>query len=284
MLSKRRSLRVPAPALAALWMAIGIATSQPAAKNPLQKNSNASASLVVQGKQIFTSSCAQCHGLDGKGSERAPNIVDRANAQRASDSQIFQIIQNGVPGTGMPAFHSLHNPQIRAVVVYIRALQGKNKTAALPGNPDQGKTLFFGKTGCSECHMIAGEGGFIASDLSEYARTHEIEQIRSAIVDPASTGRQVRLVTVTLRGGERYMGRVRDEDNFSIQLQSLDGIFYFLSKSDIEKMQSDPQSLMPSDYGSRLNPHELNDLISCLMKVAGSSGSATPAKVEEWEQ
>lgn len=237
-----------------------------------------------RGKQTFSSSCSQCHGLDGKGSERAPNIVDRVTVQRLSDSETFHIIENGVPGTGMPAFHSLESSQIRAVVAYLRALQGKNKSAALPGNPERGKALFFGKAECSRCHMVAGEGGFIASDLSEYARIHQVEQIRSAIVDPASTGREVRMVTVTLHSGEQYVGRVRDEDNFSVQLQTLDGTFYFLSKSDIQQMQSDSQSLMPADYGSRLDPRELNDLVSYLMKVAGANGSTTPSKAEEWEQ
>jgi cytochrome c oxidase cbb3-type subunit III len=285
MLSKRRSLRVLAPALAILWIAIGVAASQTAAKSPPQKNSSAPASSFAgQGKKIFTSSCAQCHGLDGKGSERAPNIADRPNVQRLSDAQISHIVENGVPGTGMPAFHSFQPPQIRAVVGYLRTLQGKNKAVSLPGNPATGKTIFSGKAGCSECHMVAGEGGFIASDLSEYARSHTVEQIRAAIVDPASGGRPVRLVTVALRSGEKLVGRVRDEDNFSVQLQTLDGTFHFLSKSDIDKMDSDSQPLMPSNYGSKLDAHELNDVISYLMNVAGSSGEATAKKIDEWEQ
>jgi cytochrome c oxidase cbb3-type subunit III len=280
MLWKRRSLRVLASALAALWIVIGVAASQTTANNSQPKNSN----LSTRGKQIFSSACAQCHGLDGKGSERAPNIADRPNIQRLSDTQISHIIENGVPGTGMPAFHSLQTSQIRAVVGYLRTLQGKNRAAALPGSPEQGKTLFFGKAGCSRCHMVAGDGGFIASDLSEYARIHQVEQIRSAIIDPASTGRQAHLITVTLHSGQKYSGEVRDEDNFSMQLQSLDGTFYFLPKSEIDRMESDSHSLMPSDYGMRLDSRELNDLISFLMKVAGTSAVTPPVKGEEWEQ
>jgi cytochrome c oxidase cbb3-type subunit III len=236
-----------------------------------------------RGKQIFTSSCAQCHGLDGKGSERAPNIADRPNIQRLSDSQISHIVENGVPGTGMPAFHSFGNSQIRAVVAYLRILQGKNETASLPGNPEQGKVLFFGKAGCSQCHMVAGNGGFIASDLSEYARIHDAKQIRSAIVDPASTGQQTRLVTVMLHNGEKYTGRVRDEDNFSMQVQSLDGTFYFLSKSEIDKTQVDSQPLMPTDYNTRLDAHELNDVISYLIREAGGVDPVASKKANELE-
>jgi cytochrome c oxidase cbb3-type subunit III len=240
-------------------------------------------SLANRGKQIFSSTCAQCHGLDGKGSERAPNIVDRPSVQRASDSQIFHIIENGVPGTGMPAFHSLEGSQIHALVAYLRALQGKIETAGLPGNPKQGKVLFFGKAGCSQCHMVDGVGGFIASDLSEYARIHPAEQIRGAIVDPASAGNRVRRVSVTLHSGEKYAGRVRDEDNFSLQLQALDGAFYFFSKSEIDDVQADVKSLMPSDYGARLNAHEVNDIISYLVQAAGGSDVAAQKKASEFE-
>lgn len=264
-----------------LLVCVGVFTAS--AQNPAQKRPASSRPESIQGKPIFTSSCAQCHGLDGKGSERAPNIADRPNVQKLSDAQISHIIENGVPGTGMPAFHSLQISQVRAVVGYLRSLQGKSGTARLPGNPASGKNIFFGKGGCSECHMVRGEGGFIASDLSEYAQSHTVEQIRSAIADPASGGRQVRLVTATLRGGEKYVGRMRDEDNFSVQLQTLDGAFHFFSKSDIDKIEPDPQPLMPSNYGSKLDDRELNDVVGYLMSVAGASGHEPAKKRDEWE-
>jgi cytochrome c oxidase cbb3-type subunit III len=285
MLSKRRSLRILAAAIAVFWIAIGLASSQTAAKSPQQKSSNASVSSSSgQGKKIFASTCAQCHGLDGKGSERAPNIADRPAVRRLSDTQISHIIENGVPGTGMPAFHSFQSAQVRALVAYLRVLQGVNNSIALPGNPERGKSLFFGTAGCSACHMVAGDGGFIASDLSDYARSHTVEQIRGAIADPANNGRAVRLVTATLHSGDKYVGRIRDEDNFSLQLQTLDGAFHFLSKSDIGNIEPDSRLLMPSDYGSKLQPAELNDIVSYLMSVAGSNGSAPPKKMDDWEE
>jgi cytochrome c oxidase cbb3-type subunit III len=241
-------------------------------------------SAAARGKQTYSSTCGGCHGLDGKGGERAPNIADRPSVQRLSNSQIAHIIENGVPGTGMPAFHSLASSEIKSIVAYLRTLQGAKRVTALPGDPDRGKRVFFGKAGCSECHMVAGEGGFIASDLSGYARAHEVEQIRSVIVTPLSANRQIRLATVSTRSGEKYTGRVRNEDNFSLQLQSLDGSFHFLAKSDIEKLEYESQPFMPSDYGTTLNASELNDVVSYLIKAAGPSDSSTVKKAEEWEQ
>lgn len=235
------------------------------------------------GKQSFAGTCAGCHGLDGKGGERAPNIADRPSVQRLSDVQLFHIIQNGIPGTGMPAFHSLESSQIKMLVGYLRTLQGTKRDFRLPGDAQRGKEIFSGKGGCAQCHMMAGAGGFIASDLSEYTRTHDLAEIRSAITNPASGSRPVKLITVILRSGEKYSGRVRDEDNFSLQLQTLDGKFFFLSKADIEKFDYDSQTLMPSNYGSKLDAKELNDLISYLMTTAGDS-EPTHSKPNDWDE
>ena len=268
--------------LAALWAAYCLA-AWPQTPQQLASQKNARPTST-RGKQTFASTCANCHGLDGRGAERAPNIVENPKVQRLSDVQIAHIIENGIPGTGMPAFHSFEATDVKAVVTYLRTLQGTRQTVKLPGDPVRGEALFFGKTGCSACHMIAGKGGFIASDLSKYARTHDVEQIRGAITTPAlASDRQPRLVTATIRGGEKVVGRIRNEDNFSLQLQMLDGTFHFVTKSDLEALEYNSQPLMPADYSSTLNPNELNDVVSYLMKVAGASAAGTPKKADEWE-
>ena len=280
MLSSRRSQF--ALLLVALCVGSGLgAWSQTPRQNLPQTNLKL---LSTRGKQTFASTCAGCHGLDGRGGERAPNIVENPKVQQLSDAQIFRVIENGVPGTGMPAFHSLARVEVEAVVAYLRSLQGTNRTLNLPGDPDRGQTVFFGKAGCSGCHMAAGKGGFIASDLSGYARSHAVEQIRSAITSPTpGNDRRARLVTATLRGGETYVGRIRNEDNFSVQLQTLDGTFYFVDKSDLEGLETS-QTPMHTDYGSTLSSVELNNVVSYLMRVAGASKWETPAKENEWEE
>jgi len=266
----------------ALWAALGpTAWSQNARRNPGQKTATPTS---TRGKQTFASTCAHCHGLDGRGGERAPDIAENPRVQRLSDVQIAHIVENGIPGTAMPAFHSLATSDVTAVVTYLRTLQGTKQAVKLPGDPVRGEAIFFGNAGCSNCHMIAGKGGFIASDLSSYSRTHTVEQIRSAITDPAATSdQQARLVTATTRAGEKVVGRIRNEDNFSLQLQTLEGTFHFDSRSDLEGLQYNSQPLMPSDYSSTLHPDELNDVVSYLIKVAGANASGTPKKADEFE-
>ncbi|MFZ0735273.1 MAG: c-type cytochrome [Candidatus Sulfotelmatobacter sp.] len=260
---------------------VGIAPT--GSSQTVNQSKGASVSIVDQGKQLLASNCAACHGMDGTGSERAPNITDSPRMRELSDVQLEDIIANGLPGTGMPAFHSLSDSLIRDLIAYLRNPEGAGNTAKPPGTPKNGEAIFFGQAGCSKCHMIAGQGGFIASDLTDYARTHPADQVRAAILGTSSGEKHVRLATAVLRNGEKYVGRVRNEDNFSLQLQSLDGTFHFLARSQLEKLDYDPQPMMPASMGSSLSASELNDLISYLLSVAGNAGPQVRAKDNEMD-
>jgi cytochrome c oxidase cbb3-type subunit III len=237
---------------------------------------------IADGRQVFENRCAGCHGIDGRGGERAPDLATTAKTQRRSDSALAQIISNGIPAAGMPSFSAMDASTSRALVKYLRFLQGKTGSAALPGNPQNGKAIFFGRARCSECHLAAGAGGFIASDLSSYGRSRPIEEIRDAIVKPNQPSNVPRgTVTIATRAGQTLTGVLRNEDNFSLQLQSLDGAFHLLIKSDVASIKRDSNSLMPADYGSTLSASELNDLVSFLMTVAQQDKSVRDPKKNE---
>jgi putative heme-binding domain-containing protein len=178
----------------------------------------------------------------------------------------------------MPAFHSLSAPQVHDLVSYLRALQGKTETRTIPGNAARGKEIFFAKGECSNCHAVAGQGGFLGPDLSSYGAMSSASQIRDAITNsnrivPAG----YKSAVATTHDGARIEGVVRNEDNFSLQLQTQDGSFHFFQKSDLQKFEYLNQPIMPSNYGQRLTQDELNDLVSFLME-ATSSHDKMPAK------
>jgi putative heme-binding domain-containing protein len=234
---------------------------------------------IADGRQVFENRCAGCHGIDGRGGERAPDIATSAKTQRRGDSELAQIINNGIPSGGMPSFSTLDASTSRALVRYLRFLQGKTGSAALPGDPQSGKAIFFGRARCSECHLAAGAGGFIAPDLSSYGRARPVEEIRDAIVKPGQPSNAFRgTITIATRAGLTFTGVLRNEDNFSLQLQSLDGAFHLLMKSDVASITRDWNSLMPADYGSTLSVGELNDLVSFLMSVAQQDKSSPDPK------
>jgi putative heme-binding domain-containing protein len=228
------------------------------------------------GQLTFASSCAGRHGLDVRGTEKAPNIAGNVNVQHLTDAQLADIISHGVPGTGMPSFRSLTPAQVRSVVGYLHILQGKMKARALPGDAAEGKKIFFGKGDCSTCHTISGEGVFLGPDLSTYGSAMSADAILKSILNPARViPPGYKPATVTTRDGTRVEGVVRNEDNFSVQLQIKDGSFFFLQKSEVQSLEYGSQSLMPQTYGDRLSRAELNDLSSFLMSAPPPSKTAT---------
>src|SRR6267378_1670817 len=258
--------------------AYGLGVKERAGRPARAKQSERS---IADGRQVFENRCAGCHGIDGRGGERAPDIATTAKTQRRSDSALAQIISNGIPAAGMPSFSAMDDSTSRALVKYLRFLQGKTGSAALPGNPQNGKAIFFGRARCSECHLAAGAGGFIASDLSSYGRSRPVEEIREAIIKPNQPSNGPRgTITIATRAGQTLTGVLRNEDNFSLQLQSLDGAFHLLMKSDVASIKRDSNSLMPADYGSTLSAGELNDLVSFLISVAQHDTSPDPKKTE----
>jgi cytochrome c oxidase cbb3-type subunit III len=194
-----------------------------------------------------------------------------------SESDISRVIRQGVESKGMPAFgRDLDARAVRDVANYLLTLiQGGSQTGRLPGDAACGKALFFGKAACADCHAVGGSGGFLGADLSVYAASHAIDDIRDAITDPnKNPERRAKTITVVTRAGQRFTGIARNEDNFSLQLQTPDGAFHLLPKSELEHVDYTEKSLMPADYAQRLNARELNDVISFLMQAAAANAKS----------
>jgi cytochrome c oxidase cbb3-type subunit 3 len=117
--------------------------------------------------------------------------------------------------------------------------------------------------------MANGAGGFIGADLSAYARGKSAKGIRDSLINPISD--RGKAVVITNADGTQFHGIVRNEDNFSLQLQTSDGAFHFFEKSSLQRIERRPEPIMPTDYESRLSPQELNDVVSYLIQL-GQSG------------
>jgi len=226
-------------------------------------------SSVAAGHQTFNSVCASCHGLDGRGGERGPDIASRPEITRLTDEETLKVLRNGIPEKGMPPFAAMGPAKLSDLLSYLRVLQGKGAQAPVSGDAQKGKELFSGKGGCSACHMVNGSGGFLGPELSSYGGSHSAADIREAIVSPKErAGGRNAAAEVTTKDGKSYSGLVRNEDNFSLQLQSPDGAFHFFSKSDVAAIAYRKEPFMPADYGTKLSPAELDALAAYLLQVA----------------
>jgi putative heme-binding domain-containing protein len=225
------------------------------------------------GSALFAENCAACHGSDGRGGERAPNIATRPNIAGLSDARLNSIVANGIPAGGMPAFSFLGSQQVDALVAYLRVLQGLTSTgnATLPGDPQSGKAIFFRASSCSGCHMVNGEGGYMGPDLSSFARGRTVAVVELAIEHPPERlAYSNRLATATTRSGQSFTGLIRSQDNFVVVLQSQDGAYHSLSRDNLRALTLSEQPYMPENYGITLSRRQLNDLVSFLLKSAQS--------------
>jgi cytochrome c oxidase cbb3-type subunit 3 len=233
-------------------------------------------------KSIFEAKCATCHGLDGQGGEHAPDIIRRAAVKALSDEALVNLIHDGIPEEGMPAFPSLGGEDAHAVVAYLRFLQGKSAGKPTSRDPARGHDLFFGKAGCSTCHEIESRGQFVTGDLAGFGRDRDADEIRDAILKPAGGPQQT--VTAVARDGRKFSGTIRNEDNASLQLQDRDGRFYLLMKSSLVSVRRKAGNPMPVDYGQRLSSTEIDDLIGYILREARLSDPSSSPAAEDHAQ
>jgi mono/diheme cytochrome c family protein len=78
----------------------------------------ATADVMKDAREHFADHCAQCHANDGSGNtDMGKNLYPRAPDMRLaatqdlSDGELYYIIRNGVPLTGMPAWGEPHTDQ-----------------------------------------------------------------------------------------------------------------------------------------------------------------------------
>src|SRR5580704_11019134 len=224
----------------------------PSDRNPFAGQPDA----IAAGGKLFATSCSACHGANGEGG-RGPNLTTGRAIRRLNDRGMFTTIRSGVPGTDMPP-STLPDDQTWRLVAFVRDLSAPAYEGQLPGDPDAGAAIFFGKGGCSGCHMIHGRGGFLGPDLTDAGALHTVPQLREALLKPsARIADGYQGVTATTLDGAKISGVARHNDDSSIQILDAKGDLHLLSKSKLRDVLFQKNSLMPEDYGHRLTPDEI---------------------------
>lgn len=224
--------------------------------------------LIDAGRRHFEAHCAACHGADGKGGERGPDIVSPENARRRSADELSELIRRGIPTGGMPAFQ-LPARELQELIAFVRSLSAPAIESAAAGDAAAGAAFFFGKGNCSSCHMVNGRGGVTGPDLSELAAERTLPEIQQSLRAPgARITPGFSLVSARLNDGRTLRGFVRNESNYDLQFQSLDGKFHLLRRQEVAELIRETTSLMPE---LKANEEETRNLLAYLSRLSGGA-------------
>lgn len=224
------------------------------------------AAEVARGQSQFKSSCGFCHGEDATGS-RAPDLVRSSIvAHDENGSLLTPTIRNGRPDKGMPAFSSLSNDQIAAIVIFLhhQAYEAAHSAHVpgnyplaklLTGNAEEGKTFFLGSGGCSGCHSVDGDLKGIAGRLSPI-------DLQQRMVYPGR-GHEKITATITSKDGTKYEGDVVHHDEFRIGIIGQDGWYRSFDVPDVTIAIHDPLQAH-RDLMTRYTDDDLHNLFAFL--------------------
>jgi len=251
-------------------------------KNPFAGNTEAAAA----GQKTYEQTCQACHGGGGRGSERGPALTSGRFSRGGLDGEIFLNIRNGIKGTAMPPFAGLKQEQVWQLVTFIRAISGGAAATGetTSGDAAIGEQLFFGKANCASCHGVNARGGIAGPDLSTAGRL-PVEQLRTKILSPADAppggrrrgGAESIVVTAKTKDGRTLRGMRTANDTFSVHLMTATGERHMLSKTALADLRMEPGTLMPADYGTRLNTVELQNLLAYLKTLESRDLTKTSA-------
>ena len=245
-------------------------------KNPVAGQLEA----IAAGKKLYLESCSGCHGPTAEGG-RGPNLAQGDQIRGATNRQLLSIITEGVKGSDMPP-SALASDKVWQLIAYLRNLTAVAFDSLAPGDAQAGKTLFFGKAGCANCHTIRGHGGYPGPDLTNIGRIRSMRQLRESLFDPdAQIADGYGGVTVTTRSGQTISGVARDNTNYAIQILDEHGKVHRLRKRDLREVTLRTDSLMPKDYKQRLSADDIDNLLAFLsrqsLRGAGAADVAPAA-------
>jgi len=242
------------------------------------------ADSLASGRRHFEARCGGCHGADGMGGERAPAIGSEDRKRLRSDDAVRDLIHNGIPDAGMPAFN-VPEPEISELVAFVRSRVTPVGESMVPGNPAAGEAFFFGDGRCAECHTINGHGSVKGPDLTNAGSELTLAEMEQVLLHPeARRKRGYEVATVKLRSGAPIHGFLRNESLYDLQVQGFDGQLHLLRRADVATIEREKASYMPA---LKADATVLQDLVAFLASPRADLSVAATADLPgaiTWEQ
>ena len=139
-----------------------------------------------------------------------------------------------------------------------------------PGNPDEGRRVFFSAAAnCATCHIAEGRGVKVGPDLSTIARSSDRAKLVDSILQPSrEIGPLYVMKTATLKDGRTIAGVQSDKETGGrVDLIQPGGKVERIPHNQVAKLDVAPVSLMPEAIESALTVQEFRDLIAWLLTL-----------------
>ena len=189
---------------------------------------------VARGKDLYGANCTFCHGKEATGGNSGPDLLRSVLVNHDEKGELISpVIRQGRTSKGMPGF-PLGDNQISDLVAF---LHQRNRDARLRftykvssvaiGDPFAGKAYF--ESHCASCHAAS-------HDLAGIASKYQRDGLQQRWLDPAGQSADV-IVTITLSIGQKYTGKLKHLDEFSVSLYDSQGnyrSFALNSKAKVE--------------------------------------------------
>jgi putative membrane-bound dehydrogenase-like protein len=197
-------------------------------------------------------------------SERATDLLEALNAHRLTSRELTAVQTRALRNHSNEKVRSLAakvlaapDPQTRALDAYKGALESKGDIA-------RGKTIYVQR--CASCHRSDKEGSSVGPDFVAMKNAGR-EKLLANIIDPnREVPPQYVAFTAETKTGDVVSGLIRSETGTSITFLAPNGVITPLLRSEIAKLQSQQQSLMPEGLVADLSQQQIADLLAFILE------------------
>jgi mono/diheme cytochrome c family protein len=193
-----------------------------------------------RGQQIYSTTCAECHGADVRGTPDGPDLIrslavlhDRAQQLHGKELAPLFKQPNHTFELSDAQVADLAQFFTRSVNKILRSGYSNQPTEMLSGDAKAGEAYFNGAGGCSSCHSVTGDLAGIGSKLDPAMLQQRMVfpatgafggRGRGAAAPAAPTPPRPRTeVTVTPAAGPVVTGALVRIDDFNVTLEDASG-------------------------------------------------------------
>ena len=223
------------------------------------------------GANLYSKNCAVCHGQNGDGGIGIPLAL--ASFQSSiDDNYLRSTIRHGRPGRVMPAFKTLSDAEVDAIVKYVRNWNKEpRRTFAkqrVSGDPKHGRQL-FGQH-CAACHGANGEGG--KGTGVTFSRPRDLPIMAPALHNPGFLGSATDSMIKTILIKGRAGTPMRSFLKAGLKEKDIDDIVSYVRSFEREPLSSSAAVLkVDQAVISRESPYDLATTVENVKKAIASN-------------